>query len=956
MVDQPVGHTGEELNLTKEGSYIVNILQNKAELKGYHYASNDELNGNLQPGNLNYTTDNQDVTVYVAGDEVDPNDLSKGAVVVHHYLKDAEGNETTTKVPGMDDIHKGGLVGDKLEFKLTDQEQQAPDGYELSSGQSDQEWTLKADEGKEIIFYYEAKSQDNITVNFVNANHLDKVVGTVKPTGHRTGEELDLKSKEVTDKVPEGYHIAKDDELNGLKDSDGNQLTQPKNPKYTTTAQSTKVWVIGDKVEANATDDSAITIKHELDDGKPVPGMQDSYLGGLIGDTVKVDPNLPEHKAPAGYELKPNQKFKDIVLEPKGKKTIKIIYTAKGQNNITVEFEDLNTQKKIEPSYKPSGHKTGEELDLSEKNEELKSRIPKGYHYATEAELTAKGVKQPENPKYSDDEQTVKVYVVGNKIEASDKNALTVHYYLRDKDGKNTTTKVKEDRKVGGIVGQEITIGKNDPEQAAPAGYSQASDQEDQKYTFDPENGGEVKFYYTANEVSNITVNFFDANHPERKVGETKPTGHHTGDELNLLGKEVTDKVPEGYHIAKDEELKNLKDSDGNVLSQPTNPKYGTEEQNPKVWVIGNKVEANANDKSAITLHHVLDDVNKTPVPGMKDSYLGGLIGDTVKVDLELAEHKAPAGYTLKSNQEFNNLVLKPNGGKVVNILYTADDQDNITLDFIDANTGKSISKKKPGGTHYTGEELDLSSRDVISKVPAGYHIAKEDELNGNTQPKNPVYTTKEQTTKIFVVGNEVDDNASNAVTVRHYLKGTNTPVPGMDDIHKGGRVGQTLKFKLTDPEQKAPKGYQLSADQTDQEWTLKADEGKEIIFYYEAKSADNITINFVDVKTGKSLAKEKPAGTHKVGDPLEISSNDVKTKVPSGYRIAENTELNGKEQPSNVKYKTDPQEVKVWVVGKNVTGDDKNALTVHYYLRDKDGKNTTTKVKVDRKVGGIVG
>ncbi|MCO6530105.1 KxYKxGKxW signal peptide domain-containing protein, partial [Lactobacillus sp.] len=736
-------HTGEELDLNSTD------VTSKIPA-GYHIAKGSELNGNTQPSNPKYTTEDQTTKVFIIGDKIA--DDATNAVTVHHYLKD-----TTTPVPGMNDIHKGGRVGQKLEFKLTDREQQAPNGYELSAGQTDQTWTLKHDEGKTIIFYYEGSVQDNITIDFVDAS-TGKSIAKEKPAGtHRTGDELDLGSTDVTSKIPDGYHVAEGDELNGN--------TQPSNPKYTTSDQTKKVFIVGNKVEDNAT--NAVTVVHYLKDANgnntttPVPGMNDIHKGGRVGQTLKFKLTDPEQKAPKGYQLSAGQTDQEWTLKADEGKTIIFYYEAKSQDNITIQFGDAMNPDKVIGTTKPTGHHTGEELDLN--SDEVKSKVPKGYHVATKDELNGlkdkdgKPLGQPSNPEYTTTPQAPTLWIIGDKIADDATNAVTVRHYL-----KGTTTPVPgmNDIHKGGRVGETLKFKLTDNEQEAPTGYELSAGQTDQEWTLTPDGGKEIIFYYNGSSSENITIIFKDTD--DNTVGTSVPKGHRTGDVLEISEDGLKGNVPKGYHVATKEELKDLKDANGKQLSQPENPKYTTSPQSPTLWIIGDKIAADS--ENAVTVRHYLKGTT-TPVPGMNDIHKGGRVGETLKFKLTDDEQKAPKGYKLAPDQTDQEWTLSPEGGKEIIFYYTADSLDNITVEFIDVTTGKKLGSTKPTG-HHTGEELDLNGTEVTSKIPAGYHIAKGDELNGKEQPKNPKYTTEDQTKQIFIIGDIIENDAKNAVTV----------------------------------------------------------------------------------------------------------------------------------------------------------------------------------------------
>ncbi|MGL5886090.1 MAG: MucBP domain-containing protein, partial [Bombilactobacillus sp.] len=347
-----------------------------------------------------------------------------------------------------------------------------------------------------------------------------------------------------------------------------------------------------------------------------------------------------------------------------------------------------------------------------------------------------------------------------------------------------------------------------------------------------------------------------------------------------------------------------------NGKTQPGNVKYTSSAQTVTVYVAGDPVDSKNNALSQITVHHYLKDTTTT-VPGMSDTKIGGFIGDEITVDPTAEAHKAPAGYSLEANQAAVKWTLKPNEGKEIIIYYTASEQANITVKYVDVATGEVVFEDKPQG--HTGGILDLSENGAgLAKLPEGYHYAKSSELqSGQSQPTNPVYTTENQTKIVYVAGNIVANNAENAVTVHHYLENTTTTVPGMKDIHRGGRVGQTLTFQTTDPEQQAPQGYTLVTQEA-QSWKLKAKEAGNLIFYYKAKDLSNVAIKFVNSQNGKEVKTDYPIKA--TGTTLNITDPNgeyLKAAIPAGYHYATSNELKtGQQQPNkDLTYTPQPQE-----------------------------------------------
>ncbi|PAK68485.1 hypothetical protein, partial [Staphylococcus haemolyticus] len=71
-------------------------------------------------------------------------------------------------------------------------------------------------------------------------------------------------------------------------------------------------------------------------------------------------------------------------------------------------------------------------------------------------------------------------------------------HYFKD----NTTTAIKPERRVGGIVGSTVTLKLNDKEQQVP-GYELVSPDKDVEWTLNNSNGQVQNFYYKPSEQKN---------------------------------------------------------------------------------------------------------------------------------------------------------------------------------------------------------------------------------------------------------------------------------------------------------------------------------------------------------------------------------------------------------------------------------------------------------------------
>ena len=698
--------------------------------------------------NLTFGDNDQEVTLVYQGAAVNSNDTN--AITVHHYLRDKDNNDTTT--PVKEDSHIGGNIGDTVTINPTDEAHQAPTGYTLVPNQESVQWMLQPDKGKEVIFYYTADEKDNITVSFIDANSNAEITPAYKPTGNHTGDTLDISGNGLANHLPKGYHYATAAEL---KDKG---LKQPNNPIYKPEDQNPKVYVIGNKVAAN--DENALTVHYYLRDANgnntTTKVKEDRKVGGQVGVETVIKKDADEQKAPAGYTMDPEQTDQKYTFKPEGAGKVTFYYTADATDNIKVSFIDANSDKEIAPAYQPTGNHTGDTLDISGNG--LANHLPTGYHYATEAELKAKGLKQPENPVYTPKDQNPKVYVVGNMVGANDENALTVHYYLRDANGNNTTTKVKEDRKVGGQVGVETVIKKDADEQKAPDGYTMVSNQSDQKYTFKPKDGGEVTFYYTGNEVSNIKVDFVDVS-TNQVISSYVPRGKHVGDTLLLTdpasdnNSDLAGRLPEGYHYATKDDLSGK--------TQPDNPIYTTKDQNPKVYVAIDE----AKKPIKIEVVNVKDLKDKIIDNLDKDNYINGHV----------------------------SVVVNPNGHKY---------GDEITLsDYVKDNSSNSSDS--------SDQDKGLIQNGVLT-LPKGYRAAKSEELErlGLQQTAKAKFGKEEVNVKYFVI----KEGTTYTLTIKHRLiSGRKTEdFQYLANVTQKVAGDEELVIDTNQPAHQAPAGYQI--------------------------------------------------------------------------------------------------------------------------------------------------
>lgn len=134
-------------------------------------------------------------------------------------------------------------------------------------------------------------------------------------------------------------------------------------------------------------------------------------------------------------------------------------------------------------------------------------------------------------------------------------------------------------------------------------------------------------------------------------------------------------------------------------------------------------------------------------------------------------------------------------------------------------------------------------------------------------------WTTDDQDAKIFVVGNQVNPGDTNAITVHYYLDKTTTSLQTDGSI--GGKVGDSVTVNPATID-----GYSLAAGQNPQTLKLDAKKGQTVTFYYQADDQNNITVNLVDLNTGKQVGDPQVPAGH-TGEELNLGKDSDKITIP---------------------------------------------------------------------------
>ncbi|WP_082617187.1 lectin-like domain-containing protein, partial [Lentilactobacillus sunkii] len=771
---------------------------------------------------------------------------------------------------------------------------------------------------------------DNVTVNLVNVKN-DETVNTDVPKNHQTDDQIDVtaNSPYLKTVIPDGYHYATAGDFTADKVTD---KVQPKtNPAYTAKKQTVTVYVAGDTVKPG--DANAFTLHDLLKDSNDVKVGKDVSLGGNVGDTVVATVDAAKKAAHPGYTIVPGQSDQSWVLQSKKGSTANFYFTADPQNNITVNVVNAKNDHTLSTD-EPKGHHTGDILDVSQNSSFVQAVKGSGYHYATGSEL--KDHTQPvKNPVYDTTPKNVNIYVAGDEL--TDANALVVHYLKG-----NTWDHVKDDRKVKGTVGDTIDLKLSDPEQQVP-GYTLVPGQQDKPWTLNNAPGQEWAFHYSPNQQNSITVHFLDVNN-DNPVGDPVNPQGQTGDELNLTKTSTQIHVPEGYHWATDADLKS------NGKTQIPELKWTVAKQNANVYVNGNSIDDTS--ENALTIDHYLVDDNGKPTSKAIGTpvTIGGRVGQTITINPQDVHYAVP-GYTAVGK----NVVTRTLGtGKVdpVSLYYAANNSSNITIHDIDVNGDPDHPVWTYIPTGKTGEKLDLNDNKNLN-IPVGYHKATGEELNGHTQPADPIYSETEQNVNVYVTG----DMVQNAITVHHLRqdeqgKPTNQTVA--PDHPLNIRFGQKYSVDLSKEPQKV-NGYTIVPNQVVKPVKVGLNTHENVNIYYTGDEASTINVHLIDTNVnGTKFKIQVPAGH--TGEVLNLDDKS-KVQIPDGYHRSNKSEMPaGESQSNNPIYTTKVQNVHVYVTGNPIDKNGANALIINHYLADEKGQPTSQSFGTPIRIGGNVG
>jgi Rib/alpha/Esp surface antigen-like repeat protein/surface protein len=494
-----------------------------------------------------------------------------------------------------------------------------------------------------INVYVVGNPLTDISIKWINAKNGDTITSGTQPTDTRYGDKLDLK----TDGMPAGYSYVEQTDLDKINLANNPQTSYKQNDPSTVTLKKSNqefpVYVIGDPVPDDGTNKDAVHVLHYLEsqDNKPttdkVPGIKvnDYWLGGYYGDTVTASGTDEKQKAPDGYTIaNPDKQSYELIKGATTQPEFTFYYKADAEANLSVQYVNARTGKDVGKAIKAPDGYMNKPFDPTDSNSFITINIPDGYHYATTSD-ELHGKTQPKNDgsiKYTDQDYTVPVYVAGDNVPDDGTNTDAIHVLHRLQ---SDDSELKGSYWIGGNYGDEITVKDSDAKQTVVGYTIVPKDSVTLELTQDTPH--QVIFYYTANAVANVTINFTTKN--GTIIKSDVPQGHHTGDTLQIgAGSSYfTTTKPNGFRYASGTEVP----SD---YTQPTSVTYSGDSQTVIIYVAGESVGAG----DTVKVVHYMDGTTK-PVPGLTDYVLGadGHYGDTVTASGDDAAQKAPFGYKL---------------------------------------------------------------------------------------------------------------------------------------------------------------------------------------------------------------------------------------------------------------------------------------------------------------------
>ncbi|WP_162256784.1 hypothetical protein, partial [Lentilactobacillus sunkii] len=544
------------------------------------------------------------------------------------------------------------------------------------------------------------------------------------------------------------------------------------------------VYYTGDAVK------DAVTVHYLRQDeqGKPTTTkiLDDKQLNSNVGEKVTVNPSDAPQEA-NGYTIVPKQPVKSVDVHLNTHEDVNIYYTGDKNSNINVHLIDTNVNGTKFKVQVPAGH-TGEVLNL---NDNSKVQIPDGYHRSNKSEIPT-GKSQSDNPVYSTVKQDVHVYVTGNAIGENDKNALTVDHYLVDEKGQPTSTTIGTPVKIGGHVGETLQVDPMSKDNQI-TGYT-VTNKEKVTRTLGTKPVDPVKLYYQANGLSNITVHYLDINNDDKQVGDSVNPEGHTGEILNLDKTSTQIHVPEGYHFATNDELKEYQKTQVRELT------WGTQDQNANVYVSGNTIDGNS--ANALTVDHYLVDEKGQPTSTTIGTpvKIGGRVGETVQVN-PMSKDNQIAGYTVTSKEKVTRtLGTKP--VDPVNLYYTGNAVENaVTVHHL-----RQDEQGKPTNTTVTS---DTSLPGTVGQTLAVDLSKEPQKVNGYTIVPNQVVKPVKvglnihEDVNIYYTGDEASNINVHLIDTHHNGTKFNPETPQ-------GHTGEVLNLNDNSKVQ-IPEGYHRS-------------------------------------------------------------------------------------------------------------------------------------------------
>ena len=803
-----------------------------------------------------------------------------GKVVVHHYIMNADGSVTTTKVPDIngkpvEDVVIEGKEGE--EYKTTKAEVQA--NYELVAEPTNATGTINkydANNPQEVIYYYKLKTpsitEQSITKNGTGTidNLDDEITYNISYSAKINDYQGNAKVK-LVDTLPYPIDIAKSNLADGSYDATSNTITWEEEIRDINSFENKNNEITINK-----------TIKVVYTGiSKDTTSINNEVTGQIETET----PNISSKEVKANWETTTgfitNVSVSKIWEDDSNKlntRPNKVVFKITGSDG-------KEYRKDIAVPGTPGTTTTQDEENINKWND-IFENLPKYdennqeiVYTLTEEEANSGDLKYYDSV-VDDASKTV--------TNTSKYGKVTVHHYIMNTDGTTTTTKVPDTNGTEIpdtiIEGKEGTSYETNPVDNINEKYELVSEATVGQTTgtikkYDETNPQEVTYYYRL-KPAKVIINYKEKGTNQDLAEQQEITGYvdEKYDAKTNYEKATIEKDGKTYTLVKDTENTTglmtvedinvtyyyLQNTKATVRYVERNPETGAivqdlEEPTVKEGLVGEEFVTNA---KAFTGYKLVESPEKTTIKLSKEEqtliyyyepvYTGLIenhIDEITKRVLYTEEHEVQVGqaYNIKPRtyEGYDRIASKdPSnasgvmGEEPITVNYYYIKKAVLEINYIDKDTGKALTEQivdrtKHEGDSYTTEKKTFEGYDLV-EVPTNAQgtLTVETDSQGNIT-NNKTVVTYYYTQKAIVEEHHID-----------IVTGEDIEAPTIYTGHVGDEYITKSKGFLS---------YELVVDKLPTNAKGKMTANKIIVNYYYRQPV-KVIVHYVDKTTGKEL------------------------------------------------------------------------------------------------------